>query len=187
MRKIVLSVHVSLDGFMAGVNGEMDWIQFDDELFDFVGEFTDQADAALYGRVTWQMMESYWPKAGDKPNATKHDLHHSKWYNEVEKIVLSKTIHEQKDKTTFIHGDIFNSILDLKNKPGKNILIFGSPSAAHELMIYNLIDEYWVFINPILLGRGIPLFAKIENRIKLQPLMTKDFPCGVTAMHFSIV
>ncbi|HLG33619.1 MAG TPA: dihydrofolate reductase, partial [Bacteroidia bacterium] len=70
MRKIILSIHTTLDGFAAGVNGEMDWIKIDDEMFDFVKSFTDNADTALYGRVTWQMMDSYWPTAGDKPDAT---------------------------------------------------------------------------------------------------------------------
>jgi len=185
MRKIIVSMHVTLDGFVAGVNGEMDFFLLDDEMFDFVGEFTDQADAALYGRVTWQMMDGYWPTAGDGPNASKHDRQHSKWYNEVEKYVLSNTINETREKTTFIHGDILKAISALKQKPGKNILIFGSPSACHELMKCNLIDEYWLFINPILLGKGIPLFANIENNIKLQPLLTKVFPCGVTAIHYS--
>jgi dihydrofolate reductase len=187
MRKVVLSMHVSLDGFVAGPNGEMDWIKLDDELFDFVGGFTNEADTALYGRVTWEMMDNYWPTAADKPNATKHDIEHSQWYNKVDKLVLSKTMRGEKaDKIKFISDNVFSEINSFKQAPGKNVMIFGSPTASHSLMEYNLIDEYWLFVNPILLGQGIPLFANIKTRINLKPLETKVFPCGVTALHYLI-
>ena len=187
MRKIILSVHVSLDGFVAGPGGEMDWIKLDDEMFDLVGGFTNDADTALYGRVTWEMMDNYWPTAADQPNATKHDIEHSQWYNKVDKLVLSKTMRGKKaDKIKFISDNVFSEINSFKQAQGKNVMIFGSPTAAHSLMEYNLIDEYWLFVNPILLGQGIPLFANIKTRINLKPLETKVFPCGVTALHYLI-
>lgn len=186
MRKIILSLHITLDGFAAGPHGEMDWIKLDDEMFDLVGRFTDDADTALYGRVTWQMMDSYWPTAGDKPNASKHDIEHSTWYNKVQKVVLSRSQTQNIDNTTFIRNDIPIEINDLKNRPGKNILIFGSPTAAHSLMEYNLIDEYWLFINPVLLGNGIPVFSRIHHKIALNHLDTKIFSCGVTGVHYSV-
>lgn len=76
MRKVIVLEHVTLDGFVAGPNGEMDWISLDDKMFDDVGHFTDDADTALYGRVTYQMMEGYWPTAGDQPGASNHDIKH---------------------------------------------------------------------------------------------------------------
>src|SRR6185295_15463469 len=94
MRKIISFMHISLDGFVAGLNGEMDWIKVDEEIFDYVGKRISEGDTALYGRVTYQMMESYWPAAGAKPAASKHDIEHSKWYNNVHKVVLSKTLEE---------------------------------------------------------------------------------------------
>ncbi|HZJ60645.1 MAG TPA: dihydrofolate reductase family protein [Chitinophagaceae bacterium] len=187
MRKIVLSMHVSLDGFVAGLKGEMDWIKLDDEVFDLVGGFTKEADTALYGRVTWEMMDGYWPTAADKPNASKHDIEHSQWYNRVDKLVLTKTMRGKKaDKVKFISDNIFSEINSFKQAPGKNVMIFGSPTAAHSLMEYNLIDEYWLFVNPILLGQGIPLFANIKTRIDLKPLETQVFHCGVTALHYAV-
>jgi len=187
MRKIVLSMHVSLDGFVAGLKGEMDWIKLDDEVFDLVGGFTKEADTALYGRVTWEMMDGYWPTAADKPNASKHDIEHSQWYNRVDKLVLTKTMRGKKaDKVKFISDNIFSEINSFKQAPGKNVMIFGSPTAAHSLMEHNLIDEYWLFVNPILLGQGIPLFANIKTRIDLKPLETKVFHCGVTALHYAV-
>src|SRR5687768_15142733 len=92
MRKLVLFMHVSLDGFVAGPNGEMDWINVDEEIFDYVKELTDSADVALYGRKTWEMMEGYWPTAADQPNATRHDIDHSRWYMQVSKYVVSRTL-----------------------------------------------------------------------------------------------
>src|SRR6478609_65570 len=105
MRNLIFFMHTSLDGFVAGLNGEMNWIKLDDELFDFVATMTDNSDTALYGRVTYEMMESYWPKAGEKPNATKHDIEHSTWYNKVSKIVLSKTISDSDLQNTRIISD----------------------------------------------------------------------------------
>jgi dihydrofolate reductase len=166
---------------------EMDWIKVDSEMFDLVGQYTAEADTALYGRITWQMMNAYWPTAADQPNATKHDIQHSKWYNEVSKIVLSKSLDGTKtDKTTFIGNNIAAEIKSLKDNPGKNILIFGSPSAAHLLMEHNLIDEYWFFINPIVLGNGIPVFPASDKRIDLQQISSRAFPCGVTGIHYSV-
>ena len=188
MRKIILSLHTSLDGFAAGPNGEMDWIKFDDEMFRLVGKFTAEADTALYGRVTYQMMDSYWPSAAKQPNASEHDVEHSNWYNSVDKIVLSKTMKgSPANKTTFLDGNIKAEIERIKALPGKNIMIFGSPTASHTLMEHNLIDEYWLFVNPIILGEGIPVFSKIKDKIELKPIATKEFSCGVTGLNYALM
>ena len=94
MKKIISFMHISLDGFVAGPNGEMNWIKVDEEIFDYVGKRIGKSDMALYGRVTYQMMENYWPTAAEKPNASKHDIEHAKWYKKVHKVVLSKTMKE---------------------------------------------------------------------------------------------
>jgi dihydrofolate reductase len=170
---------------MAGPEGQMDWIKVDDEMFDFVGTFTDRADTAIYGRVTYQLMDNYWPTAADKPHATKHDIEHSLWYNKVNKIVLSKTMQSKgENKTRFISENIPEEISNLKQLPGSNILIFGSPAAGHFLMEHRLIDEYWFFVNPIIQGQGISLFAGFKDQINLKLLETKVFACGVTALHY---
>ena len=187
MRKLIVSLHVSLDGFVAGPKGEMDWIKLDEEMFDMVAELTDEADTALYSRVTYEMMENYWPTAADLPNATKHDIEHSNWYNQVEKVVLSKTMKSiKKDKTTFISDDVAASIKKIKEQPGKNILVFGSPQAIHLLIENDLIDEYWLFVNPIILGEGIPLFTRLAKRTSLILITSKAFACGVVLLHYKI-
>ncbi len=178
-------MHTSLDGFVAGLNGEMDWINVDDSMFDFVATMTDKADTALYGRVTYEMMQSYWPTAGEQPNASKHDKEHSAWYSKVSKIVLSKTISEKGlDNTIVISDQLAENINKIKKQDGKNILIFGSPTASHSLMSHGLIDEFWLFVNPILLGQGVPLFKDISETTKLKLIETKTFSCGVIALHY---
>jgi dihydrofolate reductase len=185
MRRLVLFMHTSLDGFVAGLNGEMNWINVDDEMFEYAGNQTDMADTALYGRVTYQMMESYWPTAADQPNATKHDIQHSTWCNSVTKIVVSKTL--QKDDashTKTISENVADEIKKIKQQPGKNILMFGSASVAHLLIQYNLVDDYWLFVNPILLGTGIPLFKNINDRINLKLIASNAFASGVIGLHY---
>ena len=178
-------MHTSLDGYVAGVNGEMNWIKFDEALFDFVGTMTAKADTALYGRVTYEMMQGYWPEAGEKPNATKHDKEHAAWYNNVTKVVLSTTLQEAGlQNTKVINDQLSENISQLKNANGKNILIFGSPRASQSLLREGLIDEFWLFVNPIILGQGMPLFKDVTSTINLKLVESKTFDCGVIALHY---
>jgi dihydrofolate reductase len=193
MRKIISFMHISLDGFVAGPNGEMDWIKANQEIFDYVGKRISEGDTALYGRVTYQMMENYWPTAGDKPTATRHDIEHSKWYSKVHKVVLSRTMKDAGlaglTNTKIISDNLSDSINEIKqssNGESKDILLFGSPTATHSLIQLNLIDGYWLFVNPIILGLGIPLFADIKDKIKLNLLTTRQFTCGVTELNYTV-
>jgi dihydrofolate reductase len=191
MRKVISFMHISLDGFVAGPNGEMNWIKADEEIFNHVGKRISQGDTALYGRVTYQMMESYWPTAADKPTASKHDIEHAKWYKNVHKVVLSKTMGEALPNTKIISNNLTDSINEIKKHSGEDILLFGSPTATHSLMQQNLIDGYWLFVNPIILGQGIPLFAGINSdsdreKIKLKLLTTRQFTNGVTELNYIV-
>ena len=194
MRKIISFMHISLDGFVAGPNGEMDWIKVDEEIFDHVGKRISEGDTALYGRVTYEMMEGYWPTAGDKPAATRHDIEHSKWYSKVHKVVLSKTMKDEGlpagqaglTNTRIINDNLSNGINEIKQQGTKDILLFGSPTATHSLIQLNLIDGYWLFVNPIILGQGIPLFVDIKEKIKLQLATTRSFTNGVIELNYTV-
>jgi dihydrofolate reductase len=180
-------MHISLDGFVAGPNGEMNWIKIDDEIFDYVGRRINKGDISLYGRVTYDLMESYWPTAADKPNASKHDINHSKWYAKVHKVVLSKTLKGKNlSNTTIISDNLADSINKLRQTTGEDILLFGSPTATHALIKENLIDGYWLFVNPIILGQGIPLFKDIKEQINLKLLSTHQFNSGVTELNYIV-
>jgi dihydrofolate reductase len=185
MRKLVFFMHTSLDGFVAGPNGELNWIKVNEEIFDFVATMTDKADAALYGRVTYEMMQSYWPTAGDQPNASKHDKEHAAWYKKVSKVVLSKTLSEKGLSNTTVIGDqLADKINKIKQQEGKDILIFGSPTASHSLLRQGLIDEFWLFVNPIILGQGVPLYKGVMERTQLKLIEARTFGCGVVALHY---
>jgi dihydrofolate reductase len=190
MRKIISFMHISLDGFVAGPNGEMNWINVDDEIFDHVGKRISETGTALYGRVTYQMMESYWPNAGNKPGASKHDIDHSTWYNKAHKIVLSKTMKgADLANTTIISDNLTERINEIKQSGGsgnEDILLFGSPTATHALIQLGLIDGYWLFVNPIILGEGIPLFTGIKEKTKLKLLATRQFTSGVTELNYTV-
>jgi dihydrofolate reductase len=188
MRKLVWFIHTSLDGFAVATNKELDWAHVDEEIFEYAGDQTDQADTALYGRVTYGIMNAYWPTAGDQPNASKHDKQHASWYKKVQKVVLSKTMQETGLPDTTIIGDnVSEEILTLKQAPGKNIIVFGSPTVAHFLMAEDLIDDYWLFVNPILLGEGIPVFKDIRERRKLKLVTGNIFSSGVVGVHYERV
>jgi dihydrofolate reductase len=187
MRKIVSFMHISLDGFVAGSNGEMSWIKVDEEIFDHVGKRISETDTALYGRVTYEMMESYWPNAGKEPGASNHDINHSKWYSKAHKLVLSKTMKgADLPNTTIISDNLSQKINEIKQGAGSEILLFGSPTATHSLIQQNLIDGYWLFVNPIILGQGIPLFTDIKDKIKLKLLATRQFTSGVIELNYTV-
>lgn len=187
MRNIISFMHISLDGFVAGPNGEMDWIKVDDELFDHVSKRISEGDTALYGRVTFEMMEDYWPTAADKPTATRHDIDHSKWYSKITKVVLSKTMKEAGlTNIKIISANILERLNEIKDQAGKEILLFGSPTATHSLIQLGLIDGYWLFVNPVILGKGIPLFQDIKDKIKLTLLTTRQFNSGVTELNYKV-
>jgi len=185
MRRVVWLMHVSLDRLVAGPNGEIDWVNFDDELIEDVQNLVNTADTALYGRLTYQLMESYWPTVASRPGATKHDIDHSNWLNPALKIVFSRTLKNVEWKNTRIVKDhIREEIVKLKNQPGKNLILFASPSLASTLMNHDLIDEYWFNINPIVLRKGIPLFKDIDNMHMLKLLESKTYKNGVVKLQY---
>jgi len=187
MRNIVSFVHLSLDGFVASAQGGLDWVSLTEELFDYVGQRIQQTDTALYGRVTYQMMEAYWPTAAAKPNASKHDHEHSAWYKTARKVVLSRTLTDKNEvNTKIIGGHLSEEINKLKQEVGSEVLVFGSPSATHALMSEDLIDEYWIFIHPVILGQGMPLFKNIKDRTKLKLVTSNTFASGVVCLHYEV-
>ena len=186
MAKLVSSVLVTLDGFAAGPNGELNMFNVDQQFFDFADKLTSEADTALYGRGTYGIMESYWPTAGDSPEASTHDKHHSAWYNRAEKIVLSTTMKSAGPGARIIGTDVAGEISQLKQQKEKNIQIFGSPGAVRTLTAEKLIDEYWIFLAPVVLGHGIPLFRDIHQRIDLKLSSTFTSASGMVALHYTI-
>ena len=185
MRRVVWLMHVSLDGFVAGPNGEIDWVKFDDALTEDVQNLVNTADTALFGRVTYQLMESYWPTAADSPTATKHDLDHSRWLNPAPKIVFSRTLRNVQWRNTRIVKDhIGEEIARLQKQPGKNLILFASPTLGSTFMNLDLIDEYFFNINPIVLGDGKRLFKDQSEKHRLKLLESKTYKNGVVSLRY---
>lgn len=187
MRELTLIVQTSLDGFVAGINGEFDNFIGGEENLGFVCSLIDDADAALFGRVSYQLLESNWPTAASKPGATQNEIKYSNWYNAVPKFVLSKTLKTDNSKNThIISKDIETEISSIKKQPGKSIFIFGSPATTQSLLDLNLIDSVWMIVHPVIFGQGIPLFRERKNIIKLQLLAAKQLSNGTLCNKYSI-
>jgi dihydrofolate reductase len=119
------------------------------------------------------------------PLSTEPELHHAQWMEHIRKIVFSKTIADPKwNNTRLIKENIKTEVIKLKQQPGRNMLIFGSPRLTHSFMQWNLIDEYRVNVNPVILGKGVSLFKNIECKVNLQLLSAKKFNAGVVGLHY---
>jgi dihydrofolate reductase len=184
MRNIISLAHISLDGFLAAPDGDMGFIAFNDELADHTYPLIDTVDTAVYGRVTYQMMEGYWPTAGDAPDADAHTKSHARWYNGVSKIVASRTLGPSNEKVRVIADHIGDALAAEKRKPGGDIMIFGSPTLTRTLAAANLVDEWRLTLQPVILGGGFSLFPQVEKRAQLELRSSKTFRTGVIAAHY---
>jgi dihydrofolate reductase len=187
MRDINLIAQTSLDGFVAGPKGEFDHFTGGEETLKFVCGLTDSADAAMFGRNSYQLLESDWPTAGSKPGATKNVIKYSNWYNSAAKIVLSGTLAKDDLKNvTIISDHLLPEITKIKEQNGKDILIFGSPTTAHELLNLNVIDNIWLIVHPVIFGDGIPLFRTRDYVIKFTLSSSHQLPNGVLCNKYAL-
>jgi dihydrofolate reductase len=185
MRNIISLAHISLDGFMAGPGGDMSFVVFNDELADHTYPLFAAVDLAVYGRVTYEMMEGYWPTAGDAPDAGAHTKSHTRWYKGVKKIVASRRLAAAKDPNVRVVGDdIVGALRAEKEKAGGEIMIFGSPSLTRALAAADLVDEWRLSLQPVIVGGGLPLFGNREARTRLDLRSSKTFKSGVIALHY---
>lgn len=180
MRKVISLMHVSLDGFAAGPNGELEWAIANDDMYTNLHPLLEKVDTAIYGRVTYGMMEGYWPTVPGNPESTPNEVQHAEWVNDVEKIVVSRNLESAAWNNTWILRDnLAEEIAALKAKEGGNIMIFGSPLLVHKFIELDLIDEYRININPILLGNGTPMFKDVQTMTTLKLVWSETFDTGV--------
>ncbi|WP_091068147.1 dihydrofolate reductase family protein [Paenibacillus sp. NFR01] len=186
MRKLVLFMHVSLDGYASDSNGGLDWIPYNEELEKYAEEVVSEVGVPVYGRTTYRMMESYWPTMLDDPKASKHDIEHAQWLQEVKKVVISATMDKAEwNNAVLIKDNIAEEIHALKEQPGKDLVIFGSPGAAKTLLELGLIDEFWLTICPVVLGDGKSAFDGSE-KIKLKLLSSRTLQSGIIAARYEV-
>jgi dihydrofolate reductase len=181
MRKIIAFENVTLDGYMAGPNGELDWPIRDDEVTQLSREGNDSTDMFLFGRVTYDMMASFWPTPmGKSANPVFADA-----LNNTPKIVFSTTLKKADWQNTEIVRELTKEeILQLKQLPGKNMMIFGSGTLVDQLTKLGLMDEYQLMMNPIVLGKGIPLFKDTTDRMNLTLIQTRTFKSGLVLLQY---
>ena len=188
MRKVISFMHVSLDGFTTGRNGELEWAIVDDELNPYVDSLFKTVDTVLFGRACYLGMQSYWPTVLTDPEAAPRERAHAHWIENVPKVAFSTTLSDVTWKNSRLVKDhITEEIAALKREPGLDLMILGSPGLTHSFTHLGLIDEYHIFLNPIVLGGGIPLFQDITEWTKLKLLGTKTFQSGVVSLHYEAV
>ena len=179
-------MHTSLDGFVQGKEPwDIGWISYDEDLVQYADEVVASTGSPMYGRITYEGMKNYWPGVLDNPNSSKHEIQHATWLQNVTKIVVSKSM-ETTDwvNTILINTNVVEEIRKLKEAPGKDLVIFGSPSLSHFLMQHDLIDEFRLTVSPIVLGDGIPLFKDLKDRMKLKLIESRTLPSGVVILHY---
>ncbi len=185
MRKVVFQNMVSLDGFFEGPHKwEIDWHTVGEEFNEFAIQALKSADALIFGGVTYQGMAAYW----SSDEAEKDDPIVAGLMNSLPKIVFSSTLEKAEwSNTRQVKSDAVREIAQLRAQPGKDLLIFGSADLASPLIQNGLIDEYRIFINPIVLGQGTPLFKNIKTRLPLKLVDSKIFRNGLVLLVYQPV
>lgn len=185
MRKIIFLMHMSLDGYVAGPNGEMDWIVYNKDASADAYSLHKTTDTVIYGRVTYDMMKAYWQPALATMTDEDPDYPHTLWVNEAQKVVVSTTLEATDWKnTTIVKSDIEKTFNQMKQESGKDMWLLGSPTLTRTMMELNLIDEYRLNVSPVILGRGNKLFEETNMPINLKLIENKTFEGGVAALRY---
>jgi dihydrofolate reductase len=166
---------VTLDGFFDGPNHDISWHNVDAEFNEFAIEQTGSVAALLFGRVTYELMASFWPT----PFALETDPIVADLMNRLPKLVFSTTLAKADwNNTRLIKDHVAEAISQLKQQPGKDLALFGSANLMSTLMKLDLIDEHRIMVNPVILGNGTPLFNRAENKVNLKLVNTRIFGNG---------
>ena len=181
MRKLFAFNMVTLDGFFEGPDQDISWHHVDDEFNQFAIEQTSSVDTILFGRKTYEVMASYWPTEA----AIKDDTDIAGLMNSLPKIVFSRTLQKAEwNNTRLVKDNIEEEILKLKAQPGKELAVFGSADLLSTLIKLDVVDEHRIIVNPVVLGKGIPLFKDVENKLNLQLVRSRIFASGNVLLYF---
>jgi dihydrofolate reductase len=192
MRKLIVSIFLTLDGSFEGPNKELDWHVWDDEMEEYMSDLLKNVDAILLGRIAYQLLAEYWPTAIPKTNMPRNPGEEHPFIiekmNSLSKIVLSKTLDKVEwQNSTLIKQNVQEEILKLKHQPGKDLVLFGGANIASRLLQLGLIDEYRIILNPVILSSGNPFFKDIRDKLSLKLLDTKAFNCGNVLLYYQPV
>jgi dihydrofolate reductase len=182
MRKLIYSMGVSLDGFVAGPDGEIDWSAPDEELHRFHNQQTREMGAHLCGRRLYEVM-SYWETADENPSAPEHELEFARIWKNMPKIVFSRTLEKVEGNARLVREGVVEEVAKLKEQPGKDMAVGGAGLASTFIKL-GLIDEYRLFVSPVVLGGGTHYFPALEERINLGLVETQTFGSRVVYARY---
>jgi len=182
MRKLIYSMGVSLDGFIAGPDGEIDWSAPDVELHRFHNEQTRELGAHLCGRRLYEEM-LYWETAEENPSAAEHEREFARIWKRLPKIVFSTTLEKVVGNAKLAGDGVADEVARLKREPGKDLAVGGAGLAATCIEL-GLVDEYRLFVSPVVLGGGTPFFPALERRIDLELVETRTFGSRVVYLRY---
>ena len=184
MRKLKLQVVMTLDGYIAGPNGEMDWMvwDWDDKLNEYVKEITEPVDCIVLGRKLAEGFIPYWTAALTNPEGAEEG---AKKMVETPKIVFSKTLTKSEwDNTVLSNGDLVDEINSLKKQDGKDIIVYGGAIFISALIKHGLIDEFHLLINPTAIGNGMTIFKELDFRQSFNLIKAIPFECGIVVLYY---
>ncbi len=187
MKKLKLQVQMSLDGFVARPNGELDWMTWDmdDKIKNYITNLTNSVDTILLGRKMTDEFIKYWTDfVKNKPDSEEYPF--AKQMVDYKKVVFTKTLDKSTwENTTLAKGDIVDEVNKIKKQNGKkDIVVYGGAGFVSSLIKHNLIDEYHLFINPTAIGKGLEIFKDVESKLSLELVNSTAFECGVIVNHY---
>ena len=184
MSKLIYSMTVSLDGFIAGRDGEIDWSAPDEELHRFHNRQIGELGAHLCGRRLYETM-LYWETAEENPSAAEHVLEFARIWKALPKIVFSRTLERVEGNARLLRDSVGDEVAKLKQQPGKDLAVGGAGLASTCIKL-GLIDEYRLFVSPVVLGGGTPYFPALDDRISLELVETQTFACRVVYVRYRV-
>ena len=185
MRKLIYSMTVSLDGFVAGPRGEIDWSAPDEELHRFHNARVRETGVQLCGRRLYEEM-TYWETAHEDPSAPEHVLEFAGIWQALPKIVFSTTLERVQGNARLATRGVADEVAELKAQPGADLAVGGAGLAAACIRL-GLVDEFLLFVSPVVLGAGTPFFPALDERVELELLETRTFGSRVVYLRYGRV
>jgi dihydrofolate reductase len=187
MRELKLQVQMTVDGYIASPKSEIDWVTFnwDDDLKEYVTALTKPVDTIVLGRNLAEGFIPHWASVAGDPN--NPEVEAGKQFTSLPKVVFTKTLNESTwENTVLAKGDLVEEIMKLKKQSGGDIIVYGGASFVSALIKHNLIDEFHLFINPVAIGDGMPIFKELENKQHLNLVKAKSFDCGIVVLNYEL-
>ena len=185
MKKLKLQVQITVDGFVGGPNGELDWMTFnmDEQILDYINFITDASDTILMGRKMTDGFVNYWTGVLEDPESPEYAF--ARKMADYPKVVFTKTLEESAwPNTVLAKGDIVEEVNHLKNQQGKDLIVYGGAGFVSSLIKHNLIDEYHLFVNPVAIGGGMTIFSEFGGKFRLKQVDATPYECGITVHKY---